>query len=211
MREQRVIHEAERRPIYQPPELRDDGDGVVNGYAAMYNRETVIMGLWREQIAPGAFRSALDGEDDVRALFNHDPSILLGRTKSRTLRLSEDANGLKYEIDLPATQDARDVRELIKRGDVSGSSFGFRINDEEWDDTPTKNGQLPLVTIRSVELFDVSPVTFPAYPQTSVTARSRGEQLAEQVKAFQRRMAETSVRDRLAVRIRLELAKAWRG
>jgi uncharacterized protein len=205
----RVSYEQERRPVYEPPDLREDGEATVSGYAALYNTETVIFGLWRERIAPGAFESALDGTDDVRALFNHDPSILLGRTRSKTLTLSEDAKGLKYHIQLPDTQHARDVRELIRRGDVSGSSFGFRIEDDEWDDTPTKKGKLPLVTIRKVELFDVSPVTFPAYPQTSVSARSKGEAMQQEIAAFQRRMVETSVRDRLALRIRLELAKTW--
>jgi uncharacterized protein len=202
--------ERQTRVLETSVAVRAEGDALrVSGYAAMYNRETVIMGLWREQVAPGAFRSALEGKDDVRALFNHDPNVLLGRTKSGTLTLSEDERGLRYDVELPNTRAAQDVHEMIRRGDVDGSSFGFRIDDEEWDDSPTKKGKLPLVTIRKVELFDVSPVTFPAYPQTSVTARSKGEAMQGQIAAFQKRMAETSLRDRLAVRIRLELAKAW--
>jgi len=202
--------DMERRGLSGIVMLRADGKAPhVSGYAAMYHRETVIMGLWREQIAPGAFTSALKGDDDVRALFNHDPNILLGRTKSGTLALSEDEDGLRYDIALPDTQQASDVRELIKRGDVSGSSFGFRIEDEDWDEKPTKRGQLPLLTIRKVELFDVSPVTFPAYPQTSVTARSRGEALRADVDAFRRRMADAALRDRLRVRVAIERARAW--
>jgi uncharacterized protein len=203
--------ERQTRVLETSVAVRTEGDSLrVSGYAAMYNRETVIMGLWREQVAPGAFRSALEGKDDVRALFNHDPNFLLGRTKSGTLTLSEDERGLRYDVELPNTRAAQDVHEMIRRGDVDGSSFGFRIDDEEWDDTPTKKGKLPLVTIRTVELFDVSPVTFPAYPQTSVTARSRGEQLLEAAKAYHARSVEASLRERIALRVRLELAKAWR-
>lgn len=204
--------EIERRALSSVVSLRKRAETethTVSGYAAMYNVETVIFGLWREKIAHGAFASALDGTDDVRALFNHDPNKLLGRTSSGTLTLSDDSKGLHYDIDLPDTQDARDVRELIKRGDVSGSSFGFVIEEEDWDDTPTKKGQLPLMTIRKVELFDVSPVTFPAYPQTSVSARQKGEASQEALKAFRERMDAVAVRDRQLRRLRLEIAKAW--
>jgi uncharacterized protein len=184
----------------------------ISGYAAMYNVETIVFGLWREQVAPGAFKTALDGADDVRALFNHDTNILLGRTKSGTLKLSDDAKGLKYEVTLdPDDPDSARVHSKIKRGDVDGSSFGFTIEDEEWDERPTKEGKLPLVTIRKVTLYDVSPVTFPAYPQTSVSARSRGEALQAEVSSWQARRAEMMVSDRLSLRVRLELARAWQG
>lgn len=204
--------DMQRRGLSSPVSIRADAKPSISGYAAMYNRETIIFGLWREQVAPGAFASALAGKDDVRGLFNHDPNIVLGRSTAGTLTLRDDEDGLGYDIpvDMEDPDHVR-VRAKILRGDVSGSSFGFRIEEEEWDDSPTKKGKLPLVTIRKVELFDVSPVTFPAYPQTSVTARSRGEQLQAQVKAFQARLAEASVRERESIRIRLELAKAWQG
>jgi HK97 family phage prohead protease len=204
--------DIQRRGTALPVSVREAETPSISGYASVYNQETVILGLWRERVAPGAFETALAGKDDVRGLFNHDPNIILGRNTAGTLTLSDDDEGLRYDIPVDMNDpDHVRVRAKILRGDVTGSSFGFRIEDEEWDDTPTKKGKLPLVTIRKVELFDVSPVTFPAYPQTSVTARSRGEQLQESVKAFHRRMAETSLRDRLALRIRLELAKAWQG
>jgi HK97 family phage prohead protease len=203
--------DRQTRVLETPITLRTDGDVLrVAGYASMYNAETVIAGAWREQIAPGAFASALAGQDDVRALFNHDPNLLLGRTKSGTLTLSEDAQGLKYDVALPNTRAAQDVHEMIRRGDVDGSSFGFVIEDEEWDETPTKRGNLPLVTIRKVRLFDVSPVTFPAYPQTSVSARSRGEALRADIEAFQKRMAAMSVSELLRLQVEIELARAWR-
>lgn len=201
--------DIERRSLSGLVTLRAEGEPTVRGYAAMYNAETVIAGLWREQIAPGAFATALDGSDDVRALFNHDPNFLLGRTKSGTLRLSEDKQGLRYDVDLPDTQQARDVRELIRRGDVTGSSFGFRIEEDEWDDTPLKRGLLPLLTIRKVELFDVSPVTFPAYPQTSVSARAKGEASQAALKGFLARQDEMARRDLMRARIAIARAKAW--
>lgn len=202
--------DLERRGLHDAVVLRlQAAKPTLSGYAARYNSETVIMGLWRERIARGAFASALDGTDDVRALFNHDPNKLLGRTSSGTLSLSDDEKGLRYDIDLPDTQDARDVRELIKRGDVTGSSFGFRIVEDEWDDTPTKRGQLPLLTIRKVELFDVSPVTFPAYPQTSVSARAKGAAAQAEIEAFLARQAALAVRERLIARIAIERARTW--
>jgi HK97 family phage prohead protease len=136
---------------------------------------------FREQIAPGAFNDAIK-DDDVRALFNHDPNILLGRTASGTLQLTTDKRGLKYSVDLPDTAAARDVRELIRRGDVSGSSFGFMVDEDEWDERDVKNGKLPLRTILKASLFDVSPVTYPAYPQTSVSARSRAQAIGQTAK-----------------------------
>lgn len=201
--------ELERRGIGEIVELRADGAPTVSGYAALYHAETVIAGLFREQIAPGAFRSAVDGSDDVRALFNHDPNIVLGRTKSGTLTLSSDKKGLRYAIAMPDTQAAHDVRELIKRGDVSGSSFGFTVEDDDWDDSEVKRGKLPLRTIRKVSLFDVSPVTYPAYPQTSVTARSKGEAAGEVLRMRDVEAARIAIRDRMRARIRLE--RAWRA
>jgi HK97 family phage prohead protease len=206
--------ERQTRVLETPIEVRSDGSTLrISGYASVYNRETVIAGLFRERIAPGAFAAALEGTDDVRALFNHDPNILLGRTKSGTLKLSEDKKGLRYEIALdPSDPDSQRVHSKIKRGDVDGSSFGFTVendDDMDWGESPTKRGELPLVTIRKVTLFDVSPVTFPAYPQTSVTARSKGEALKAEAEAFQKRCAAMAVRERTRLRIAIERAKAW--
>lgn len=184
MPEKPSTDEIERRGLTLPVELRETGDGTktIVGIASVFNEETVIGGSmfgWREQIAPGAFNGALERPDDVRALFNHDPNQLLGRSTNGTLRLSSTRKGLRYEVDLPDTGSARDVRSLIQRGDVSGSSFGFKVLDDEWDESEVKAGKLPLRTITEVELWDVSPVTYPAYPQTSVSARSRAEALHE--------------------------------
>ena len=140
----------------------------IGGYAATFNREASIAGMFREVIAPGAFTAALRRSDPV-ALFNHDTNLLLGRKSSWTLDVREDDRGLRYDVDLPNTTLGRDVHELVKRGDVAGSSFAFTVKEEAW--AFPKVG-LPLRTILEVDkLYDVSPVVHPAYEGTSVQAR----------------------------------------
>lgn len=175
------VGEPERRvQTLKPITLRsaDDGGNILDGYGAVFNEETVIGGgMWgfRERIAPGAFADSIIA-DDVRGLFNHDANFVLGRNVSGTMRLKEDGIGLHYEIDLnPDDNQAVRVAAMIKRGDVSGSSFAFSVADEgdAWDFTEVKNGKLPLRTITRAQLYDVSPVTYPAYPQTTVSARAQ--------------------------------------
>ena len=149
------------------------GHSMIAGHAAVFNSLSEDLGGYREQIAPGAFAAALGG--DVRCLFNHDPNLLLGRTLSGTLRLAEDKIGLAIECDLPDTAQARDLMELMKRGDITQMSFGFRVLNDVW---AMADGN-PIRTLQAVELFDVSPVTFPAYPQTDVGMRGLAEILAE--------------------------------
>lgn len=199
----------ERRTVQERIRIRrnkdGEGAGTVTGIAAVFEQETLIgteqMGF-REQIARGAFRDAVK-TDDVRALFNHDPNVVLGRTSSGSLRLANTQDGLRYSIDLPDTAAARDVAALIKRGDVTGSSFGFRVLDDDWDDKQDP----PLRTIRKVELYDVSPVTFPAYPQTSVSARSKAAALVEAKKQAQTDDEAIDARD--AIRQQIDAAQAW--
>ena len=215
-----VTEREERRAVREKIELRaEDTGATIAGYAAVFNQETIIGGsLWgfREQIAPNAFDEAIKN-DDVRALFNHDPNILLGRTESGTLRLKVDKKGLRYEVDLPDTAQAKDVRTLIQRGDVSGSSFGFVVDEDDWDEREVKKGKLPLRTIKKASLYDVSPVTYPAYPQTSVSARSKAQAVAdverekkaaaEKQAAAEKEAAAIASRD--ALRAELDKAKAW--
>lgn len=156
-------------------EVRDDESPRLAGHAAVFNSDADIAGLFVERIAPGAFAASIQ-DHDIRALFNHDPNYILGRNRAGTLRLSEDDKGLAVEIDPPDTQFARDLLTSIKRGDVSQMSFGFTVQDSEWR---TENGR-DVRVLKSVRLFDVSPVTFPAYTDTDVTVRSVWEQhLAE--------------------------------
>lgn len=146
---------------------------MISGYAAVFDSETVIGGRewgFREKIARGAFAEALK-TSDVRALFNHDEDLVLGRMKAGTLRLMEDERGLKVEIDPPDTQDARDLIIKMQRGDIDQMSFAFIMEGgmQSWDES----GDMPLRTIQRVgELLDVSIVTYPAYPDTEAAARS---------------------------------------
>ena len=129
------------------------------------------MPKYYERIQPGAFDRALAEGQDVRALFNHDQNLVLGRTVSGTLRLRADSVGLKYEVDLPNTQTARDLAESIKRGDVSGSSFAFSVSKEGQQIERSKDGTT-YRNITDTNLFDVSVVTYPAYESASSGLRS---------------------------------------
>ena len=146
-------------------ELRFSTEGILSGHAAVFNKWSEQMGFFKEQIAPGAFRKTIQ-EADVRALFNHDPNYPLGRTTNGTLKLWEDDVGLAYELQLPNTSYAKDLRESIKRGDVTQNSIGMVVVKEKWSTDGKKR------TLLEVRLYDVSPVTFPAYPQTDVSARA---------------------------------------
>ena len=153
-------------------QTRSQGDSesnVIEGYAAVFNSPTDIWGMFTEIIAPGAFADAIASNDDIRALFNHDWNNVLGRTKSGTLRLSEDARGLKFEVDLPNTTLAKDLSESLKRGDISQCSFGFVPTSETWDYEP----EIPVRAINSVELHEISVVSIPAYEDTEVSLRSK--------------------------------------
>lgn len=140
------------------------------GHAAMFDSLSEDLGGFRERIAPGAFAKSLES-DDIRALFNHDSNIVLGRNKAGTLRLKEDKNGLAIEIDPPDTQAARDLMVSMQRGDINQMSFGFRTIADKWDKL---DGEW-VRTLLEVDLFDVSPVTYPAYSATDIAVRSMQE------------------------------------
>ena len=148
----------------------DDDLPMIRGYAAVFNEwADIIPGLFRERITPGAFRKTLR-DADVRALVNHDPNYVLGRNKAGTLDLREDKHGLAVKIEPPDAQWARDLMVSMKRGDISQMSFGFR--PVKWTEEPGEATDPLEVTLQEVRLFDVSVVTFPAYPQTEAWARS---------------------------------------
>lgn len=147
--------------------------GTLVGYASVFGPLSVDLGNFRERIAPGAFRECLKTAD-IRALVNHDPNKLLGRSKSGTLRLDEDAVGLRMEVDLPDTAVGRDTAESIRRGDMEGSSFSFEVADgdagQSWE---FPEGHPPVRTVRCVRrVHDVGPVTYPAYEDTRVAMRT---------------------------------------
>ena len=168
--------DEERRVAARRPEIRqDDGGGsTLVGYAAVFGKPSDELGWWDtfvETIERGAFDSALARDDlDVRCLFNHDDNFVLGRTKSGTLSLEADETGLRYEAKLPET-GLEHVKEAVKRGDVDQSSFAFTIRKDQWEHV--KDGPDIRTIIDVDELFDVSPVTYPAYPDTTVALRSR--------------------------------------
>ena len=170
--------EREVRVMTQALELREDGEGrpVIAGYAAVFNEWSVDLGGFVERIAPGFFQPVVDG--DVRALWQHDSSYVLGRTINGTLRLREDERGLAVEITPPETTWANDALISLKRGDVSQMSFAFTVAEDRWE--PSDAGPAKRTLIRARELYEVSPVTFAAYPTTSVSARQRAADLRAQ-------------------------------
>ena len=150
--------------------MKEEGKATrIAGHAAVFNSRSQDLGGFVEQISPGAFKDAIN-EDDVRALFNHDPNFILGRNKSNTLRMKEDKTGLAIEIDMPDTQYARDLVESMNRGDVDQMSFGFgvRAEGQSWSEDPDGRA---VRTLTNLKLYDVSPVTYPAYTDTDVAVR----------------------------------------
>lgn len=141
-----------------------DKPATILGHAALFNTPSVFMGF-REVIRSGAFTDSLG--DDIRALWQHDTSRVLGRTKAGSLKLWEDDQGLAFELNPPDTQDGRDAVTLIERGDVDQMSFGFTTppNGDSWSED--EDG-IPLRELNKIKLLEISPVTWAAYPQTGV-------------------------------------------
>jgi len=151
---------------------------LVRGYAALFNTKSSDLGGFIERIDPHAF-DEVDLEDGVVALFNHDPSLILARSggANATLRLGTDERGLWYEFTPPNSPNGQNLAEALRRGDITQSSFGFSITrdgGQEWDWVEDEQGEEHAFrTIKKIaRLYDISPVTYPAYPDTSVAARS---------------------------------------
>lgn len=168
------MNQTEKRELLSSEiEIREVEGGLrtITGYAVKWEMKSVTMGYWRrfkEQFKRGAFTDSLT-QDDQLALWSHDYSQVLGRTKNGTLRLFEDEIGLRFELDLADTTLGDNTYKTIKRGDVDGVSFGFQMVKEEWDESNPDN------IVRSVtkaKLVEISPVAFPAYPDSQVSARS---------------------------------------
>jgi HK97 family phage prohead protease len=180
-------------------ETRTDGTKAITGYAAVFHRAEEAGTEYRlgkdlvERISPTAFSRAISEKHDARALFNHDPNMLLGRAGAGTLRLSADQRGLKYEIDLPDTQVGRDVAASIARGDLTGSSFAFQVTKQSF----AKADKHDVRNIEDVNLLDVGPVTYPAYQATTTGLRS-----GECSDAFEAREAWTKNVEAEAVAVR---------
>lgn len=151
-------------------QTREDGEALkIEGYFAVFDSIYDIAPGLSESIAPGAFSKTLSG--DIRALTNHDTTLVLGRTKAHTLELREDSHGLWGSISInPKDADAMNLYERVKRGDVDQCSFGFDIRSEDTD--IREDGSIHW-TIREVDLYEVSACTFPAYEETSISARNQ--------------------------------------
>jgi HK97 family phage prohead protease len=162
------IEGGERREAEGEVEFREDGnDQFIEGYAIVY-KSTTDIGPFTEEVQPGAADHLL--KSDVRGLLNHDTNVVLGRTKSGTMELVADEKGLKYKIKFnPNDPDHVRVKEKIKRGDISQSSFGFTVKDDEWS---MRDGKQHRSITKLKSLVDVSPVTFAAYKNTTVAMRS---------------------------------------
>jgi HK97 family phage prohead protease len=153
-------------------EVREESDGMhLEGYAALFNSRSENLGGFTETIAPGAFRKSINARNEIKLLWNHSTSDVLGSTRAKTLSLVEDERGLKVSALLPNTSLGRDIRELVSRGDVSAWSFGFSMparGGDEWNSEGTER------VLKSVRLFEVSLVSYAAYPETTGTATVRG-------------------------------------
>lgn len=178
------IKVMERRYI-RGSELRignEEGQKFIRGYAAVFDSMSQPLGGFREIIRKGAFKKTLRDGDAV-ALMNHDANLLLGRKSARTLSLFEDDKGLAYKIVPPDTSYARDLMVSIERGDLKHSSFAFRVvpGKERWSNPQGED--LPVRELLQVELFDVSPVTNPAYNQTEVHVRAAMDAVSNRLHA----------------------------
>lgn len=154
----------------------EDGAPRIRGYAAVFNTWTdIVPNYLRERIAPGAFKKTIK-DGDVRALINHDPNLIIGRSKAGTLSMREDEHGLAVEITPPDTTYARDLITNMRAGNLNQMSFAFTVVRSN-DKTESEDGALDR-TLTEVRLYDVSVVTYPAYPTTEAWARSAIETLS---------------------------------
>ncbi len=180
-------------------ELQAEGEDSpeIHGYGAIFGVRSENLGGFREVIVPGAFDGVL--EDDVRALFNHDENIILGRTTSGSLSIAVDSRGLSYTITPPDTPTVRDlVLEPMRRGDITQSSFGFNVarGGDDWEEDD--DGVVVRTITKIKRLWDVSPVVFPAYPDTQVATRALSAwQEARNEDALKKAVAQRSYRERV--------------
>lgn len=166
---------------------------IIAGYAALFNSETVIAGEFREALAPGCFRRTLSDRPDVVMLLNHDSGRVLGRVSAGTLALREDGTGLWFDLTPDTTTPSgQEAIGNVRRKDVRGCSFGFRVRAERWEHG---GNRLPLRIILDADLVEVTLTAFPAYGDTSASLRVEGENGAARF----RHRAEAALRARRVV------------
>ena len=177
--ERRTIILKELRVVEELP--TSNTEPVIEGYASVFDSWSEELGgefPFRERVVKGAFEESIQ-RDDIRALFNHDPNYVLGRNTSNTLSLEEDEKGLRVRITPPQTQWAKDLLVSIKRGDITQMSFGFTVILDRW----SYEDNIDIRELLKVKLYDVSPVTFPAYSQTECGIRTIFERHKEAQKS----------------------------
>jgi hypothetical protein len=169
------INKQERRNITHEFRVSDpDQPTTIQGYAAVFDSPGQGP-YWTEELDPHCFDAVMASNPDVRALFNHNPDHVLGRTASGTLDLSIDSRGLAYTISPPDTQLANDLMVSLRRKDITGSSFGFVVARDQWTDN--EDGTITRTILEIDQLLDVSPVTYPAYDAANAQARSLPESM----------------------------------
>lgn len=176
-------------------EAADGGPSRIVGRAVPYGELSLDLGGWREIIVAGAFDLA---DKDIRSLWQHDSSMVLGRTSAGTMTLTVDERGIYPDITPPNTTWAQDAMVSMRRGDVSGFSFGFMVDEDNWVVT----GREIVRQVLRAQLIEVSPVTFPAYPTTSAQVRDRVAALQEQPAPTPNSNAVQRVRDLLRIAVR---------
>ena len=183
--------QLEKRYIGEPLTVDPTARKVV-GYPSVFNSPSQDLGGFIEIVRPGAFDATLRNNPDIPALVNHDDGKVVGRTKAGTLKLGTDPKGLRAELDLPDTTSGRDLAESMRRGDVDGCSFAFRVRPggEKW----TRSGGQTIRELTDLELVEVSVgVCFPAYPDASAAVRSMKEWEGEhrhKLREYRQRLAE---------------------
>ncbi len=161
-------------------EERADGQmPILRGYSVPFNKLSNVLWGFREEIAPEAFEESVE-TGDVRAFWSHDSSLVLGRTKNGTLNLELDDEGVRFELEPADTQAGRDALISIRRGDVDAMSFGFIVLPDGAKWRQNEEGEL-IRRVTNAELIEISPVAFPAYPQTNVSARELRARYGEEV------------------------------
>lgn len=148
--------------------ISDTASGKLHGLAVAYGSQSQDLGGFVEIIEQGAFSQHLATNPDIRALYEHDGKELLGRTISGTLLINEDSQGVHVSIDPPSTRAGEDCKALVKRGDITGMSFGFVALDDRWDHSTTPSTRY----VTRAELREVTVTALPAYKASSVTLRS---------------------------------------
>jgi hypothetical protein len=202
-----MMPEKEIRTLPTTIEIRaaegEEGKRTIVG-SIKYNTDSEVMTDWWgdefvEQITSGAFSNSLQ-ERNVVALWSHVTSQVLGNTKSGTLRITDTEEELRFELDIPNTSVGNDAWELIQRGDVDGVSFGFRVrpDGEKWSKTEIDGKKIYRRSILDAELFEISPVAFPAYPANEVSARG-----LEEFKASEKRAADQYEKEKLSLELDL--------